>query len=87
MNNYKVKDTVSRRCAVIEVKHASSTSPQDMEKAADKALKQIQDEKYAVPLREKFGTVVTLGMAFNRKSCLAKSAETEKQEFPEDSQK
>lgn len=71
-----VKDTSSKRCAVIEVKHAPS--PEEMETAANKALVQIQDELYTRPLREKFPAVVAFGMAFNRKSCLAKSADTGK---------
>ena len=72
-----VRDNHNSRCAVIEIKHASSSSRQDMEEAADKAVKQIQDEKYTVPLRGKFRTVVAFGMVFNRKSCLARSVGTE----------
>ena len=67
-----VRDTVGRRCAVIEVKHSASSD--SMEGDAGRAMKQIQAKKYAVPLFSEsagFRSVLAWGVAFNCKSCAA----------------
>ncbi len=61
---------LKKRAAIIEVKRASD--PQQLDKLARIALKQISDKKYDSDLRQEgYKTILHWGMAFHGKNCRA----------------
>ena len=65
-----VYDAGEGRAAVFEVKNSKSLK--DMEKDCDKALKQIQERKYAESLQDECDEVICYGVAFYKKRCVVR---------------
>ena len=69
-SDISVKDRRNRRAIIIEAKR--SENEVQMEKDCEKALKQIQDKKYAKAIEKGYKSVMCYGVAFFDKSCLVK---------------
>ena len=65
----ELKDRRNRRCLIIEAKH--SKSDKDMEKDCELAIKQINEDQYALNLNG-YRKVLRYGIAFYQKQALVK---------------
>ena len=63
-----VLDIPGKKAAIIEIKHARDYD--DMERKAQKALLQIEEQNYASGLPRRLNTVFKYGVAFYQKECL-----------------
>ncbi len=69
-----IDDREHNRAMVIEIRHTDDTT--DLEKRAEEALTQSQERQYTAPLLASKRTVLTWGLAFCPKQCLAKCGQT-----------
>ena len=58
------------KVSIFELKHSNTRA--DLEKDCDKALKQIQEKKYAIDYEDDYDEVLCYGISFYRKRCLIK---------------
>ena len=65
-----LRDRDNRRAMIIEAKRV--TDENDMAKACDEALTQIQERKYAKGIPHGYRTIICCGLAFCEKDCLVK---------------
>ncbi len=66
-----IYDSAHSRAAVFEVKYAKTAD--DLDRACDRALKQIEDRKYKNALADEYDMVFCYGISFYKKRCAVKS--------------
>lgn len=69
-----VCDPINGRAAVFEAKRTKVY--EELEKACDSALKQIDNRMYASELEATYDTVLCYGISFYKKRCLVKRMHT-----------
>lgn len=69
-----VYDKHKRNIAIFEVKHSSSFD--NLEKDCDKALEQINIQKYDIDFLRVYKKVICYGISFYQKECLIKKKES-----------
>ncbi|MCR5814003.1 MAG: ATP-binding protein [Desulfovibrio sp.] len=69
-----MEDGLNNRAVIIEVKRAGHYD--DLDKAADEALAQIEEKKYAADLPPQIKTVINYGISFWKKECAVKVLES-----------
>ena len=65
-----VYDEENSRVVIFEAKVAKS--PEELPKACDAALRQIEAQQYAEDLRDEYDEILCYGIAFYKKRCLVK---------------
>lgn len=65
-----VYDEENSRVVIFEAKVAKS--PEELPRACDAALRQIEAQQYAEDLRDEYDEILCYGIAFYKKRCLVK---------------